>query len=349
MRARRTLTVVGCHAGGEIGDVITGRRAAARGATVFEQMQTLQRDGRLAAARCCCASRAAASPATSTCRARDAPRLRRRVHHHGADRVPADVRLEHDLHHDGAARDRAWWRCASPRPCVRLEAPGGVVEARAALSRRALRERRVHERALLRRPARRAARGRGARHRLGRCRLRRHVVRDRRRAGAGLRDRAGRGARPVGRGRADPRGGTRAALVRAPGESRHLRRQHRADRRALAGRRQGDAQRRRRRARAARPLGDGHRPLGAPRGAARARADAGRRRDVACLGDRLDVRRPDRARGAGRRARRHRAGDPRQRLDHRHLAGTSSTTSDPYPEGYLLSDTWGVSGLDSQP
>jgi trans-L-3-hydroxyproline dehydratase len=45
MRARRTLTVVGCHAGGEIGDVITGGVRPPAGATVFEQMQTLQRDG----------------------------------------------------------------------------------------------------------------------------------------------------------------------------------------------------------------------------------------------------------------------------------------------------------------
>ncbi|HEY1479904.1 MAG TPA: proline racemase family protein [Gaiellales bacterium] len=45
MRARRALTVVGCHAGGEVGDVITGGVLAPAGATVFEQMQTLQRDG----------------------------------------------------------------------------------------------------------------------------------------------------------------------------------------------------------------------------------------------------------------------------------------------------------------
>jgi proline racemase len=45
MRARRILTVVGCHAGGEIGDVITGGVLPPKGATVFEQMQTLQREG----------------------------------------------------------------------------------------------------------------------------------------------------------------------------------------------------------------------------------------------------------------------------------------------------------------
>ena len=38
------ITVVGCHAGGEIGNVIVGGVLPPRGATVFEQMQTLQRD-----------------------------------------------------------------------------------------------------------------------------------------------------------------------------------------------------------------------------------------------------------------------------------------------------------------
>src|SRR4029079_66556 len=44
MRARRTITVVGCHAGGEIGNVVTGGVLPPPGATVFEQMQTLRRD-----------------------------------------------------------------------------------------------------------------------------------------------------------------------------------------------------------------------------------------------------------------------------------------------------------------
>jgi proline racemase len=47
MRARRTLTVVGCHAGGEIGNVVVGGVLPPAGATVFEQMQTLQRDDSL--------------------------------------------------------------------------------------------------------------------------------------------------------------------------------------------------------------------------------------------------------------------------------------------------------------
>jgi proline racemase len=45
MRARRSITVVGCHAGGEIGNVIVGGVLPPAGATVFEQMQTLRDEG----------------------------------------------------------------------------------------------------------------------------------------------------------------------------------------------------------------------------------------------------------------------------------------------------------------
>src|SRR5215213_10019370 len=45
MRARRMITVVGCHAGGEIGNVVVGGVLPPAGATVFEQMQTLRREG----------------------------------------------------------------------------------------------------------------------------------------------------------------------------------------------------------------------------------------------------------------------------------------------------------------
>jgi proline racemase len=47
VRARRTITVVGCHAGGEIGNVVVGGVLPPPGETVFEQMQTLARDDSL--------------------------------------------------------------------------------------------------------------------------------------------------------------------------------------------------------------------------------------------------------------------------------------------------------------
>ena len=47
MRARRALTLVGCHAGGEVGNVIVGGVLPPPGETVFEQMQALARDDSL--------------------------------------------------------------------------------------------------------------------------------------------------------------------------------------------------------------------------------------------------------------------------------------------------------------
>jgi len=47
MRARRAITVVGCHAGGEIGNVVVGGVLPPPGATVFEQMQALAGDDSL--------------------------------------------------------------------------------------------------------------------------------------------------------------------------------------------------------------------------------------------------------------------------------------------------------------
>jgi proline racemase len=47
VRASRTLTVVGCHAGGEVGNVVVGGVLPPPGQTVFEQMQALERDDSL--------------------------------------------------------------------------------------------------------------------------------------------------------------------------------------------------------------------------------------------------------------------------------------------------------------
>ncbi|HVM56829.1 MAG TPA: proline racemase family protein [Gaiellaceae bacterium] len=47
MRARRMLTVVGCHAGGEVGNVVVGGVLPPPGATVFEQMRSLAADDSL--------------------------------------------------------------------------------------------------------------------------------------------------------------------------------------------------------------------------------------------------------------------------------------------------------------
>src|SRR5215813_4850855 len=47
MRAQRAITVVGCHAGGEVGNVVVGGVLPPPGDTVFEQMQALARDDSL--------------------------------------------------------------------------------------------------------------------------------------------------------------------------------------------------------------------------------------------------------------------------------------------------------------
>src|SRR5471032_2051662 len=47
MRTRRSITVVGCHAGGEVGNVIVGGVLPPAGSTVFEQMQALAADDSL--------------------------------------------------------------------------------------------------------------------------------------------------------------------------------------------------------------------------------------------------------------------------------------------------------------
>jgi proline racemase len=47
MRTSRAITVIGCHAGGEIGNVVVGGVLPPPGATVFEQMKALARDDSL--------------------------------------------------------------------------------------------------------------------------------------------------------------------------------------------------------------------------------------------------------------------------------------------------------------
>jgi trans-L-3-hydroxyproline dehydratase len=47
MRTRRAITVIGCHAGGEIGNVVTGGVLPPPGDTVFERMQALRADDSL--------------------------------------------------------------------------------------------------------------------------------------------------------------------------------------------------------------------------------------------------------------------------------------------------------------
>ena len=147
MRARRTLTVVGCHAGGEIGNVVTGGVLPPAGSDGLRADADAAARGRLAAA--AAAARAARQRRLprEPGRAADAAGLRRRLHHHGADRVPARC----------PARTRsAPSRCCSRPGWSPMREPETVRAARGArrrgrgarrLPRRALRERRVTQRA----------------------------------------------------------------------------------------------------------------------------------------------------------------------------------------------------------
>ena len=47
MRAARSITVVGCHAGGEVGNVIVGGVLSPPGETVYERMRALRADDSL--------------------------------------------------------------------------------------------------------------------------------------------------------------------------------------------------------------------------------------------------------------------------------------------------------------
>ena len=137
MRSTRAITVVGCHAGGEVGNVVVGGVLPPPGETVFEQMQALRADDSLRRLLLREPRGSVAFHANLIVPSQRAG-LRGGLHHHGADRVPGDVGLEHDLRRDGAARDRAWSRCASPRRrfasrrrpassrCARAAATGGA-------------------------------------------------------------------------------------------------------------------------------------------------------------------------------------------------------------------------------
>ena len=130
MSGRRVISVVGCHAGGEVGNVVVAGVPPPPGATVFEQMQALRADDSLRRL-LLREPRGSVAVHANLLVPLDACRLRRRLHHHGAHRVPGDVGLEHDLRRDGAARDRPV-EMHEPETVVRLEAPAGVVEVRAA-------------------------------------------------------------------------------------------------------------------------------------------------------------------------------------------------------------------------
>ena len=130
MRAGRTITVVGCHAGGEVGNVVTGGVLPPAGTTVFEQMQTLARDGddlrklllREPRGSVACHANLIVPATVPGCDAgfiimepTEYPPMS------GSNAIcTATVLLETGM-----------VEMCEPEPVLRLEAPGGIVEARA--------------------------------------------------------------------------------------------------------------------------------------------------------------------------------------------------------------------------
>jgi trans-L-3-hydroxyproline dehydratase len=131
MRSRRVITVVGCHAGGEIGNVVVGGVLPPRGATVFEQMETLRDEGdwlrrmllREPRGSVACHANLVVPPTRAECDAgfiimepTEYPAMS------GSNTIcTATVLLETGM-----------VEMHEPETILRLEAPGGLVEARAA-------------------------------------------------------------------------------------------------------------------------------------------------------------------------------------------------------------------------
>jgi proline racemase len=131
MRAGRTLTVVGCHAGGEIGNVIVGGVLPPPGATVFEQMESLRRDGdwlrrvllHEPRGSVACHANLVVPPTRDDC---DAGFIIMEPTEYPAMSGSNTICTTTVLLETGMIEMR------EPETVVRLEAPGGVVEARAA-------------------------------------------------------------------------------------------------------------------------------------------------------------------------------------------------------------------------
>ena len=216
------ITVVGCHAGGEIGNVVVGGVLPPAGATVFEQMQTLEREGdalrklllREPRGSVACHANLVVPATRPDC---DAGFIIMEPTEYPAMSGSNTICTTTVLLETGMVA------MTEPETVVRLEAPGGVVEARAAC-----RDGRVESVEFTNVP----------------CFADRldaplevdglgtiavdvayggmwYAIADAQRAR--LRDRAARGARPLARGRADPRRRARAAAVRPSRRTRRSR------------------------------------------------------------------------------------------------------------------------------
>ena len=130
VRARRVVTVVGCHAGGEIGNVVVGGVLPPRGATVFEQMEALREDDSLRRlllreprGSVACHANLVVPPTRADC---DAGFIIMEPTEYPAMSGSNTICTVTALLETGIVQMQ------EPETVVRLEAPGGVVEVRAA-------------------------------------------------------------------------------------------------------------------------------------------------------------------------------------------------------------------------
>jgi trans-L-3-hydroxyproline dehydratase len=131
MRARRTITVVGCHAGGEIGNVVVGGVLPPAGETVFDQMRTLRDEGdslrrlllREPRGSVACHANLVVPATRDDC---DAGFIIMEPTEYPAMSGSNTICTTTVLLETGMVEMR------EPETVVRLEAPGGIVEARAA-------------------------------------------------------------------------------------------------------------------------------------------------------------------------------------------------------------------------
>jgi trans-L-3-hydroxyproline dehydratase len=130
VRARRVITVVGCHAGGEIGNVVVGGVLPPPGDTVFEQMQALAADDSLRRlllreprGSVACHANLVVPATRPDC---DAGFIIMEPTEYPAMSGSNTICTTTVLLETGMIAMR------EPETIVRLEAPGGVVEARAA-------------------------------------------------------------------------------------------------------------------------------------------------------------------------------------------------------------------------
>jgi trans-L-3-hydroxyproline dehydratase len=131
MRATRTLTVVGCHAGGEVGNVVVGGVLPPVGDTVFEQMETLRRESdwlrrvllREPRGSVACHANLVIPPTRDDC---DAGFIIMEPTEYPAMSGSNTICVTTVLLETGMVEMR------EPETVVRLEAPAGLVESRAA-------------------------------------------------------------------------------------------------------------------------------------------------------------------------------------------------------------------------